>query len=184
MATYFLSDGGVYDVVPGIVSPTEYRRRLSRATAHHKKLASTVPADRAQVVAHYHREMGALLAGGDAAVLAQGRKYGPGPDMRKFIVEGPIKKAFGTRPIERQVGYMLIDRAAPGAKEAPHELDAETAYNAKHRTPKVHALLAAEPLAPPQALTKVVYKTILDVDLDDPYLGLAPYVVGGEPGRN
>ncbi len=36
---------------------------------------------------------------------------------------------------------------------------------------------------PPRPLTKVVFETILDVDLDDPYLGPAPYVLGGEPGR-
>jgi len=84
-------------------------------------------------------------------------------DMRKFRVEQPLKDAL---------------RVVDG------ELDWDTAYNKQHRYQKASALLAAHPLAEPATLTKRVYREILDVDLDDPYLGLAPYVLGGEAGRH
>ncbi len=50
--------------------------------------------------------------------------------------------------------------------------------------PRLHALLADHPFEQPSFYTKKLYKDVLDVDLDDPYLGLAPYVLGGEPGRH
>lgn len=185
VGTYFVTaGGGVFDIVPGIVSPTEYMRRLTAATAQYRQLHNVPLAEQKSAVAHYHREMTELASKGVAGIMAQGQRIGPGPDMRKFIVEGPVKKAFGTRGVERRVGYMLM--AAGTEKKAgkkDQELVAETDYNIEKRYPKVHKLLTGRALATPKSLTRVVYKSILDVDLDDPYLGLAPYVMGGEVGR-
>jgi len=47
----------------------------------------------------------------------------------------------------------------------------------------VAALMRARGLTRREELTKQVYKTILDVDLDDPYLGMAPKAIGGQLGR-
>jgi hypothetical protein len=76
----------------------------------------------------------------------------------------------------------VLRRLGGSASEA-HELDAETEQNRRLRMPKVRTLLAECPDALPQEITRRVFAEILDVDLDDPYLGLAPHVVGGEPGR-
>lgn len=185
VATYFVTpEGGVFDIVPGIVSPAEYATRLDRALGQFNQLSGAGPTVGRTVVAHYHRVMSELLPKGNPVVLAEGLRLGPGPDMRKFIVEGPLKKAFGSRNVERRVGHMLMAAAKVDAGQKGHDLDTETAYNRKNRYPKVHALLQRRALASPATLTKIVYKTILDVDLDDPYLGLAPYVLGGEPGRH
>lgn len=185
VGTYFVTaSGGVFDIVPGVVSPGEYMRRLKAATEQYGQLHAVPAAEQKSAVAHYHREMTELASKGAAGVMAEGRRIGPGPDMRKFIVEGPVKKAFGTRDVERRVGYMLIAAGTERkAARKDQELVAETDYNIETRYPKVHKLLTVRALATPQSLTRLVYKTILDVDLDDPYLGLAPYVMGGEVGR-
>ena len=59
----------------------------------------------------------------------------------------------------------------------------DTLYNIRERYPRAHRLMAANPLVPPARLSTRAYLEILHVDLEDPYLGLAPNVLGGEPGR-
>lgn len=80
-------------------------------------------------------------------------------DVSKAAVEQPVKHAMGT-------------------------LEGDTEFNRRERYPRAHRLLARTGLVPPTELTKIVYREILDVDLDDPYLGLAPYLMGGEGGRH
>ena len=43
---------------------------------------------------------------------------------------------------------------------------------------------SGSPLARPAEIQGLVYRELLHVDLDDPYLGLAPDVLGGELGRH
>ena len=59
----------------------------------------------------------------------------------------------------------------------------DTAYNKRVRYPAVRALLAGRPLSSPAGWTEELFRDVLGVDLADPYLGLAPYVLGGEEGR-
>ncbi|MFT7621861.1 MAG: hypothetical protein ACI9WU_001026 [Myxococcota bacterium] len=187
VATWLADSSGLaFDLVPGIVDKVEYKKRLERAVAQHARLSKLPAADRQAAIGHYHRVMGTLASKGTDAIGAEGMAIGPHPDMRKFLVEGPVKKAFGTRSIERTVGYMLLAAAkADQTKPAATDLKDETAYNQKHRYSKVHKLFtqpAGVKLS--RATTVTVFRDILNVDLEDPYLGLAPYVVGGEPGRS
>jgi hypothetical protein len=75
---------------------------------------------------------------------------------------------------------LMAEAPAPASREALAE---DTDYNRRERYPKAHAMLAERGLVRPEQIARDVYREILDVDLDDPYLGLAPYVAGGEGGR-
>ena len=72
---------------------------------------------------------------------------------------------------------------APAAVSSREALSEDLDYNQTVRYPKAHALLAERGLVRPTEISRDIYRDILDVDLDDPYLGLAPYVAGGEEGR-
>ncbi len=76
-------------------------------------------------------------------------------DMRKSRVEEPIKDSL--RP--------------------------DTDHNVTVRMPKIHKLLIDKPLPKPAEIRSTLFRDILGYDIDDPYLGLAPEVLGGEGGR-
>jgi hypothetical protein len=60
----------------------------------------------------------------------------------------------------------------------------DTQYQRRQGYRQAHLLLASRTLQKPAALEHEVYGSLLHVDLDDPYLGLAPDVLGGEIGRH
>ena len=88
------------------------------------------------------------------------------PAMGKLLVESPLKKAIRD-PVDDQAALRM-----------------DTERNQTESQFKVHELLVTQPMSQPSAFTRAVYKNILHTDLDDPYLGLAPLVMGGEVGRD
>ena len=80
-------------------------------------------------------------------------------DVGKAMVEMPVKHAF-----------------VP--KTDADLLAADTEINLKERKPLVHAILAEKAYRPAD-LTKRLYKDVLHVDLDDPYLGLVTTAFNG-----
>lgn len=113
----------------------------------------------------------------------------------KFKVEGPMKDALERRPagtkreVEAPVAgalsreHLSAEEAELVAKAKP-TLDADSRHNETKRRLQIHRLLLLRPLQQPSALAKVVYKDVMHVDISDPFLGLAPMVVGGEIGRH
>lgn len=158
VATYFCTPAGeVVDLVPGLATPAEYLERARKA-ASLIGLFGEDPKSARSRVANYHRSR-------TAAPVAAGRRIA---DAGKMAVERPLKRALSGLP--------------PDPFQASLREDAE--YNQDARMPAVHAMLAEQPLATPEALKGRLFKEILGVDLEDPYLGLAPYVLGGEGGRH
>lgn len=156
VATLFTrSDGVVLDAVPGLVDAAEYLSRLDQARSLHGRLKATPASALADALAEHH---GALLAsqeGGQPLLPA---------DLSKFLVEQPVVEAVRPPP-------------------PTDSLAADTVYNREHRYPKARALLARGRLHVPATITRELFAEVLHVDLDDPYLGLAPEVLGGEVGR-
>ena len=196
IATWFCAgDGRVLDVLPGLVGPAEYRRRADEALALVERLwPSAGPgmqagrwnpkpleegdlsrdtrgtADlrvRATVALFHEQRRGPYLIGEpvseDGVVL----------DFSKFRVENEIKEQM-----------VVPEQALLPASSSDVELAADTDYNQRYRYTKAHALLAERPLERPDELALALFRDVLDVDLEDPYLGLAPYVLGGERGRS
>jgi hypothetical protein len=203
VATYVtLADGRVIDVVPGLVDPVEYRRRLEAAERLHSYAAGMLghragpfgpdPATRAlaeDFVRAYHADVDAWEPADPRAKLAELEREERRADLSKVRVERPIKDWLRGLHVERLRSSQTDERRyepddSSGHGPADHLLE-DTAYNVRERYPKARALLAGAPrLATPGELTTRVYREVLDVDLDDPYLGLAPYVLGGEAGRH
>lgn len=100
--------------------------------------------------------------------------------VSKSVVEAPLKGAL--EPLEAR--DHLSPSAAKLVREAKPTLDADSRHNETTRRLQIHRLLLLRPLQLPSALAKVVYKEVMHVDLSDPFLGLAPMVVGGEIGRH
>ncbi len=95
-------------------------------------------------------------------------------DSKKMEVERPVLRAV----TEADLGKKAVEVRV---KDALHE---DSRYNEDVRMPRVRALLAANPGAEPAALRGELYRDILGYDLADPWLGLAPEVLGGEAGRH
>jgi hypothetical protein len=191
VATYFCtSEGEVFDIVPGVVTREEFLARLALAKKFSQTIAALPDASRKEAVKRYHELMKTSSSASREQLQRVADTTRMRPDMSKVAVEQRIKDAMHgaadlvaararTAPAERHdMGKSMVERPV---KNALHE---DTAFNAREREPKIHDLLARRVLEKPAAITKTVYKEILDVDLDDPYLGLAPYVLGGEPGRH
>jgi len=195
VATYFAtSDGRVFDIAPGVMTREAFLARLALAAQQALLLATVDESARAESVERYHATMKDREAGTrrELMVAANELHRPPPPDGSKRMVEARIKDAL-------KGASLLVALRASSAPEAPRlsdkrkmaverpvkdSLHEDTDYNRDVRAPKIHALLAARPLEPVASYTKTLYKDVLGVDLDDPYLGLAPYVLGGEPGRH
>ena len=185
VATLFCTpQGELYDLVPGIVSPEEYLARLGEASRLFAALSSSP--DPRRLVGRYHQESARLARLAPALARAEIELELHQADMAKMWVEHSLKKALGNLHLARtsETGRQGARQDAHGdPPAAENELAADTEHNRIHRYPLAHALLAEQPLAPWDSLTSRVYREILGVDLDDPWLGLAPYVLGGELGR-
>lgn len=172
------ADGKVFDILPGLVTPEEFLRKARIAALLNARMAQAE--DPESFVAGYHAKVKDLDGAPPEAVRKAAEEireqaFGRN-DMSKCRVERGLKEALMTAE--------LVHAHAGASDSASPRLLEDTLYNQAHRYPKVHALLAEHPLVSSKDLTKAVYKDILHVDLDDPYLGLAPYVLGGEIGRD
>ncbi len=200
IAFWFVSPKGeAFDLVPGLVDAPTFLSRCREATALGAQLGAAIePATRRQLVAQVHLRRIAMNPAAPSSTV---------PDRSKVRVEHGIKDALGVAGIAQQdpdfsqpAGFNPAD-ISKVAVEMPLKssllaalpqaslpdasaLPVDTAFNQRIRFPKADRLLAQSPLAKPADLTQRVYLDILGVDLADPYLGLAPYLLGGEPGRD
>lgn len=194
VATYLCtSEGEVFDIFPGIGTPDEYLGRVRLGLRLHETIAALGAGSRSEAVKTYHKTMKDRVATSRPELARVAESTRRAPDVSKMVVEKPIKDAMkgaadmivaraetAKEPAKRvpDMGKRAVERPI---KDSLHE---DTEFNDAERAPKIHALLARTTLAPVSTYTKTLYKDILGVDLDDPYLGLAPYVLGGEPGRS
>jgi hypothetical protein len=175
IATYVCTPNGeVLDVLPGIYTPSAYRRELDQF----RLLAN--------YVAQEGEEVGkARLGDYHETRLAALRKQEPPPfffnaaDIGKRLIEGGIKAILVKSSPPRQ------DAPAPASEPGPAlsnredlgnwaALAKDTAANETARRQQIHEQLARQGAVRPERLTKWLYKEVLHADLDDPYLGLGP----------
>lgn len=174
IATYVCTSAGeTLDLIPGVVTAETYVARLREslgmfARVRHMTSAPGAPATVAvrAAVAEWQslrtrsEVLGALRASDD-----------PSADAGAF-------RAFSKARVERPLESALI----PPLPDHGLALDTEDAWRRGFR--EARALLARSGMQPPASLTEQVYRELLHVDLADPYLGLAPDVLGGEVGRH
>jgi hypothetical protein len=204
IATYLCTSAGeTFDLLAGLVDAAEYRARLAQGLGLFAELREARAASGGAVlerVALWHRERALAPAGAPLA---------PDPSYAKFRVENPLEQQVAPGPVQLlgPAGAVLASPGAGGAAgespfvskrdvELPLEsewertragveaLALDTLYQRRQGYGQAHLLLASRALEKPAALQHEVYGSLLHVDLDDPYLGLAPDVPGGEVGHH
>lgn len=202
IATYFCTPAGeVFDLVPGLVDPREYARRLDQASRLHRAsswsrrmspararsaldgsagIVSLLPVDLPVDGASLAPALAApdpareLVIRWHEALVASARDG-------TLVAADPIPVFDGSKMrVELRIDLAL----APMSDADAALLKADTLLNRTQRYALASQLWLEHPFAKPQELTREVYRRVLHVDLDDPYLGLAPDVLGGEPGRH
>lgn len=164
---YCFADGTVFDALPGLVDPVEYLRRAKAAVSTHGRIAGS--RDR-------WRDAVAALLRAEHENRPSRRRPGPN-DMTKTVGETPLRRAIGDRTALSEA----LLRAAPGDAAS---LLADTSYNRAWRYPATRRLLTRQAAAPtPAGVRGRMFTDVLHVPIDDPFLGLAPDVLGGEGGR-
>jgi hypothetical protein len=180
VASFFCtSEGEVFDVAPGVSTPADYLARLERALALWPAVAEARAGGGAELARdltrRFHGEA-ALLASRPVAAAREAPAFPR--DFAKLRVERPLEDALRAAHLRD-----LDGREAAQRQDGSHVLAADTRYNREHRDPLVHRLLADRPLAPLELLGPAVYRDVLGVDLADPYLGLAPALLGPTAAR-
>lgn len=178
VATYLCTpDGRVADIIPGVMDADTYvtRARAGAALVH---AILPIGVDRKAVVTSYHRELASAPTTADIARrVAEMKRHA---DYGKMRVEYGVREALMSALAEVAGADERKDGVEDPLKES---LAADTKHNQEVRMPKIHALLAENPLATPADYKIGLFREILGCDLEDPYLGLAPLVLGGEVGR-
>jgi hypothetical protein len=155
-------DGEIVDGLPGLYDASTYRARLEEIAALADRIRTLPAAERRAAVADHHR--------GRSDREARARA----PAMSKRAIERPLERAFRNPP------------APPAALLAPAAaLAADTRLNEAEARPALHTLLLDSGPSRPADVERKVYREILHVDLDDPWLGLAPALFDpGDPRRD
>jgi hypothetical protein len=170
IATYLCTSAGeTFDLVPGLVSAPEYVQRLREGMVLFERLASAAPAAGAlhpgsAMIHDWHQRLAdtdGLLVRAETADIA--------PSFRN------VSKSRVERPLE----LALVPPLLPLTELSLDTLDAR-----RRGYREAHTFLARSGPRTPADLTRGVYRELLHVDLDDPYLGLAADVLGGEVGRH
>lgn len=184
IVTYLCTASGeVYDLIPGLVDPREYLHRLDQAIRLRRgmsfvglvpPLAGDSASSSEPPPAPVHDPSRVLWTRWHEAVVARasaGELQGGDPinvfDGSKMRVEHRIDMALAPPMNEGDIAALAAD----------------TLHNRTHRYPLASQLLLERPFVRHVEITAEVYRRVLGVDLSDPYLGLAPEVLGGEGGR-
>ena len=179
IATYLCHpDGFVLDVIPGLITPQGLVKRLDDALARRQAHNDTAnrPGNSEALPTPSSSPITPDLSKSFVetnlldSLAGMGESHSPivsAVDPSKFAVERPLLHGLGS--------------SLPTSSQ--RSLESDSAYNRRNRDPIVRAWLSFQPMSIDD-LTVPLFKEVLGVDLEDPYLGLAPYVMGGEPGRH
>ncbi len=191
-------NGQVFDVLPGIYTPPIYRAALNQI----RQTLVAVPAGeapQAERLRQYHRDKAMALrrrperivypapARGIAAIVAQVQNRQPvnaraEPDRGKGRIEMRVEQLVVLTAPARAAAN--ADRTAPlPALRNLAEWDllaADTWRNETERRLQIHERLAQSEPVRPEQLKDWLYREVLHVDLNDPYLGLGDALLGDD----
>jgi hypothetical protein len=196
IATYLCDwQGTVYDLLPGIYEPEEYRKQLEQFTLLHRhaqqqfspptatptpdqwKTALAAHAD-ARLKAYHEQQAKRLGANEPAGVLVRKLDGGGG----KRLIETPIELIAAGEAARltavKQHGAPTPPNGATPVPTRPEEIAGwkelveDTRVNESVRRRAIHEKLAASGRVQPADIKKWLFKEVLAADLDDPTLGI------------
>ena len=173
IATYVCTSAGeTIDLVPGLVDGGEYVTRLQQSLMLFQTVRARSAEPLRELLARWHGlrsvPLGQVLSTSEFGVPLESGVEPIRTGISKFKVERPLENGLAS--------------ARSGLDDSGLARDTEFAREQGYRL--AHAFLSSRRPRRPAALSREVYRELLHVDLEDPYLGLAPEVLGGEPGRN
>jgi len=193
----------VFDILPGIYTPTVYRAALNQI----QQVMLAVPAAEAQQaprVRQYHRDKAMVLQlrperivypappRGVPAIVGQAQQQQQAtntqapPDPGKRRVEFRTEQLIVTAPpdIHANAGANGSRASRPPRNLAEWDvLAADTWRNETERRLQIHGRLSRSDPVRPEQLKDWLYRDVLHVDLNDPYLGLGDALIGDDVFR-
>ena len=185
IATYVCTaDGRVLDILPGIYEPQTYLHSLNQFRLLHN-YAVRAKDQGATRLKEYHEGQGRAL-----------KENQPPPQfvnhagLSKRMIEGGILAMLVSGKEAQQWNATLATMykanhqpKLPSNKDIANWkiLAEDTRINETTRRLEIHEMLAAAGLVQPKAVTKKLYKEVLQADVDDPYLGLGQTLFAGYP---
>ena len=192
VVTYFCtSDGRVFDLLPGIVDAREFSWRMGRAqTLYYGRPPAR--RDERLIPPLSVGQMGVSISQVSNGRASIERLQERATSFHEFLRDRDRQDAPRLDPALQDPAFTskfrvereIDDRLGPllsSPDRASLDLDTQTARRALY--PLASQVWLERPLTRPAEITNEVYLRVLGVDLDDPYLGLAPDVLGGELGR-
>jgi hypothetical protein len=183
------ANGQVVDILPGIYTPAMYLAALEQPRLLAASLSRSEP-ERQTRLRHYHREKAQELriqtarnAARSALVAAVPVAQGNQPaDRGKGVIEFPVERAVGAGlPVGLGLSAVAGPRPRAGSDLAAWEaLAVDTRRNETERRLLIHDRLADGGAIRPEQIKGWLYKQVLHVDLDDPYLGLGDALLGDD----
>src|SRR5262245_9958811 len=175
------ADGQVYDILPGMYTPAVYAAALAQLGALAVGL-SQAAGQRQTRLRTYHQQCLVGLRNPQPRNVRGAARVADQParrDVGKSVMERRVERMVVAVPAN--VGANANRRPARLADLADWEpLAADTWINETERRRLIHEKLARHQLLRPQQLKKWLYKDVLHVDLDDPYLGLGDALFGDD----
>ena len=195
IVTYILSpDGDVYDAYPGVYNPVHYVNEIRKTLDFVKTLKP--PTNNQEVIA-WHRTQFSEQVHVEQQRITLSKALVESP-LLKALKVGPGRGGSKTRPNTNSSNFHDISKDPATVQELtemllkiktkdPHQLgrnvvEADSVNNMKLMRPAVHALYSNYTSLPKiETFGNVIYKELLHIPIDDPYLGLADAIVPGSP---
>ncbi|HEY9772355.1 MAG TPA: hypothetical protein V6C81_00945 [Planktothrix sp.] len=166
------ADGNILDILPGMYAPEPYIKKLDEIRVQTIGLRDLVK------MREYH----------DKQILVLHEKgFFKVPDFSKALIERPVKEVILNQAnIDTKNVQAFLNAEYPGLgneRDALKGLVTDTINNEAVRRRAIHERLLSG-TTEPKDITSWLYKSVLHVDLDDPYLGLGPTLFATYPFKD
>ena len=158
-----LADKTVVDVLPGIYGPRTYENAIEVIRKQALSLKEERKEDRADRLKKFHD-------GESKRILDEMNKM----SLRRILGEYPMPASALEEP----------EVAALGEPAFCKGIIEDNAIAETTRRLITHEMLIKQGISDPATLSKGIYKHCLELDLDDPYLGLGPSLISNYPGES
>ena len=166
------ADGVVIDILPGIYTASAYSSGLTQIRTFAATLARSLQPQRATKLQQHHQQQVALIRNNQ--IKPNGARRA---DMGKGVIERRVERAIGGNVAIADVNGTVPPGFGLGTWQALAE---DTRVNETQRRLQIHEKLASGPLSRPGQIKSWLYKTVLNSDLDDPYLGLGDVLAASD----
>ncbi|MEW6279551.1 MAG: hypothetical protein AB1758_13060 [Candidatus Eremiobacterota bacterium] len=178
-----LPDGTVVDAFPGLYTPDDFLAEFQDTRALLHGLRNLSPDQQGEAIRRFHQNR--PLAGSPGLVNV-GKAAVESPLLRALEVPAPpAQPPPGSGPaafIAYAAGITdLSESPMPAEAVNPDPLALDSSLSRTRLRPGVHLLLASLDRPQPDDCRDPLFKQLLKIPLDDPYLGLGKAVLPGTP---